>query len=574
MIMKTRRIYVSLFIILTLTLSFINGCSSKSDSPSSAKAITAFSLNGVAGTINETAKTITVAVPSLTNVYSLAATFTTTGSTVTVGTTTQTSGSTINNFIAPVAYTVTAADGSAVTYTVTVTINRAWHNSASYINPGGTDAWYPQVAMDNNGNAIIVWQQYDGTNYHIFKSEYRGGIWTNPANLTDNISPGGAGAWNPQVAMDNNSNAIIVWQQSNGTNYHIFKSEYRSGVWTNPTGLTDNISPNGQDATYPQVAMDNNGNAIIVWQQSNGTNYHIFKSEYRGGVWTNPANFTDNISPNGQDAAYPQVAMDNNGNAIIVWQQSDGANFQIFKSEYRGGVWTNPASLANKISPSGQDAYTPYVAMDNNGNAIIVWQQNDGVNDQIFKSEYRSGIWTNPANLSDHISPDGTNAWNPQVAMDNNGNAVIAWYQYDGANNQVFKSEYRGGVWTNPANLSDHISPDGGAPSIILTPLGFSTIRVAMDNNGNTIITWFLSELVEILSEPDSQTWESYSFVFKSEYRGGVWHNPAVSDAISGEGASYPQVAMDNNGNAIIVWMQDFYNEGLLSEMIFKSEYR
>ena len=520
MIMKTRRIYVSLFIILTLTLSFINGCSSKSDSPSSAKAITAFSLNGVAGTINETAKTITVAVPSLTNVYSLAATFTTTGSTVTVGTTTQTSGSTINNFIAPVAYTVTAADGSAVTYTVTVTINRAWHNSASYINPGGTDAWYPQVAMDNNGNAIIVWQQYDGTNYHIFKSEYRGGIWTNPANLTDNISPGGAGAWNPQVAMDNNSNAIIVWQQSNGTNYHIFKSEYRSGVWTNPTGLTDNISPNGQDATYPQVAMDNNGNAIIVWQQS------------------------------------------------------DGANFQIFKSEYRGGVWTNPASLANKISPSGQDAYTPYVAMDNNGNAIIVWQQNDGVNDQIFKSEYRSGIWTNPANLSDHISPDGTNAWNPQVAMDNNGNAVIAWYQYDGANNQVFKSEYRGGVWTNPANLSDHISPDGGAPSIILTPLGFSTIRVAMDNNGNTIITWFLSELVEILSEPDSQTWESYSFVFKSEYRGGVWHNPAVSDAISGEGASYPQVAMDNNGNAIIVWMQDFYNEGLLSEMIFKSEYR
>ena len=466
MIMKTRRIYVSLFIILTLTLSFINGCSSKSDSPSSAKAITAFSLNGVAGTINETAKTITVAVPSLTNVYSLAATFTTTGSTVTVGTTTQTSGSTINNFIAPVAYTVTAADGSAVTYTVTVTINRAWHNSASYINPGGTDAWYPQVAMDNNGNAIIVWQQYDGTNYHIFKSEYRGGIWTNPANLTDNISPGGAGAWNPQVAMDNNSNAIIVWQQSNGTNYHIFKSEYRSGVWTNPTGLTDNISPNGQDAAYPQVAMDNNGNAIIVWQQ------------------------------------------------------------------------------------------------------------NDGVNDQIFKSEYRSGIWTNPANLSDHISPDGTNAWNPQVAMDNNGNAVIAWYQYDGANNQVFKSEYRGGVWTNPANLSDHISPDGGAPSIILTPLGFSTIRVAMDNNGNTIITWFLSELVEILSEPDSQTWESYSFVFKSEYRGGVWHNPAVSDAISGEGASYPQVAMDNNGNAIIVWMQDFYNEGLLSEMIFKSEYR
>jgi len=158
--------------------------------------------------------------------------------------------------------------------------------------------------------------------------------------------------------------------------------------------------------------------------------------------------------------------------------------------------------------------------------------------------------------------------------MDNNGNAVIAWYQYDGANNQVYKSEYRGGVWTNPANLSDHISPAGGANSIMVTPMGFSTMRVAMDNNGNAIITWFLSESVETVSEPDSQTWEAYSFIFKSEYRGGVWHNPAVSDAISGGDAYYPQVAMDNNGNAIIVWQQEFGNAGNMSEMIFKSEYR
>jgi len=27
--------------------------------------------------------------------------------------------------------------------------------------------------------------------------------------------------------------------------------------------------------------------------------------------------------------------------------------------------------------------------MDNNGNAIIVWKQNDGNKDQIFMSEYR-----------------------------------------------------------------------------------------------------------------------------------------------------------------------------------------
>jgi glycine cleavage system regulatory protein len=90
--------------------------------PSSSKAITAFSLLGIAGTINEPAKTISVTVPYGTNVTALVATFTTTGANVKVGTTVQVSGSTPNDFTSPVAYIVTAADNSTATYTVTVYI--------------------------------------------------------------------------------------------------------------------------------------------------------------------------------------------------------------------------------------------------------------------------------------------------------------------------------------------------------------------------------------------------------------------------------------------------------------------
>jgi hypothetical protein len=89
------------------------------------KATTAFSFAGypaVAGTIDETAKTIAVSLPNGSSVTALVAKFATTGSTVKVGTTVQTSGVTANDFTNPVAYVVTAADGSAVTYTVTVTV--------------------------------------------------------------------------------------------------------------------------------------------------------------------------------------------------------------------------------------------------------------------------------------------------------------------------------------------------------------------------------------------------------------------------------------------------------------------
>lgn len=47
------------------------------------------------------------------------------------------------------------------------------------------------------------------------------------------------------------------------------------------------------------------------------------------------SSLSDNISPDGQNARDSEIAMDNNGNAIIVWVQSDGSVFQVFKSEYR-----------------------------------------------------------------------------------------------------------------------------------------------------------------------------------------------------------------------------------------------
>jgi hypothetical protein len=421
------------------------------------------------------------------------------------------------------------------------------------ISPDGQIAYSPQVAMDNNGNAIVTWYQSDGAKSQIFKSEYRGGVWTHPSSLLDNISPDGQDAYGSQVAMDNNGNAIITWFQSDGTKNQIFKSEYRGGVWTHPSSPSDNISPDGQDAYSSRVAMDNNGNAIITWFQSDGSKNQIFKSEYRGGVWTPPSSLSDNISPDGENAYDPQVAMDNNGNAIITWRQSDGLNLQIFKSEYRGGVWTHPSSLSDNISPDGQGTFLPQVAMDNNGNAIITWYQFDGSNDQIFKSEYRGGVWIHPSSLSDNISPHvwNSDAYSPQVAMDSNGNAIITWYQSNGSKTQIFKSEYRGGVWTHPASISDNISPDGQDTD---------NPQVAMDNNGNAIIVWMQS---------DGSNWQ----IFKSESRGGAWHHPAsLSDNISPDGqkASNPQVAMDNNGNAIITWYQ---SDGSKNQ-IFMSECR
>ncbi len=122
--------YSKMWFLVLLLVAFVSGCSgggggsNDSVAPTTANAITAYSLNGVAGTINEAAKTITVTMPIGTNVTALVATFTTTGASVTAGSpaVAQTSGTTVNDFTSPVVYTVTAADSTTATYTVTVTL--------------------------------------------------------------------------------------------------------------------------------------------------------------------------------------------------------------------------------------------------------------------------------------------------------------------------------------------------------------------------------------------------------------------------------------------------------------------
>jgi hypothetical protein len=121
--MKARRIFVSLLVILILALNLINGCGSKGDSPSSAKEISAYSVNGIAGTINESEKTINVVIPFPADITALTATFTTTGLNVKIGSVVQESGVTANNFTNPLIYTVTAADGTTADYTVTVILS-------------------------------------------------------------------------------------------------------------------------------------------------------------------------------------------------------------------------------------------------------------------------------------------------------------------------------------------------------------------------------------------------------------------------------------------------------------------
>lgn len=152
-------------------------------------AIIAFSLAGVKGTIDETAKTIAVTVPYVTNVTSLAAAFTATGTGtgVTAVGVAQTSGVTMNDFTNSVAYTAIATDGTTATYTVTVT--RALNPNKTITSysldgiPGTIDPTNPTISVPmpygKNITALVATFTTTGASVKVGSLEQQSLVTTN-----------------------------------------------------------------------------------------------------------------------------------------------------------------------------------------------------------------------------------------------------------------------------------------------------------------------------------------------------------------------------------------------------------
>lgn len=449
-----------------------------------------------------------------------------------------------------------------------------WVNPDSLVNDpvdpgqapfGGSS--FAGASAGGSENAIVTWRQNRGSETHILMRERRSGRWSSFTDLSLAVNPAGGISSSQQSAMNGKGDAIVVWLQSDGAHAHVYGRQLRSGTWSTIDAGSGHIDPEGQSSNAPYTALDDNGNALIVWSQSDGTFSHIYKSEYRGGVWTHPASLAgDNIDPEvpaPQPSYRPRAAMDGAGNAVIAWcGYSDASNMHVYRSEYRGGIWTHPASLGAYMD--GTTAFTQTAddvrtAMGDNSEAVIVWTAGDGSNTHVYMTEYRGGAWSGaPDVAAGHIDPDGQNSDSPSAAMDRYGNTIIVWMQSSGLIRHIYKSEYRGAGWTHPSGLADNIDADG-SPGDSLEP------RVAMDDVADAVITWFQADLY------------GYYHIYMAEYRKGTWRYPLSlqSDnidprsAADDQNAMWPAVAMSGGGYAVIAWNAfDGTNN-----RIYKSEY-
>jgi hypothetical protein len=311
------------------------------------------------------------------------------------------------------------------------------------------DAWEPQVAVDASGNAVAVWVQGN-----IWSNRWTpGGGWGTAERIEESASS--ASTFYPQVAIDASGNAVAVWNQAAWQQTGGLRENTWSNRWTSIDGWgtaeligVDSADTGNSTHPDPQVAVDASGNAVAVWTQS-GT---------RGNFWSNrwtPRSSWGTAELIGTDdaavAELPQVAVDANGNAVVVWMHSDGARCSIWSNRWTpGGGW----GTAERIeAEDAEDARRPQLAVDASGNAIAVWYQSNGIRGSAGRATVWSNRWTLGGGwgTAERINTEDahyTHIWfsslplSPQVAFDANGSALAVWSQSNGTRNAVWSNRF------------------------------------------------------------------------------------------------------------------------------------
>ena len=427
----------------------------------------------------------------------------------------------LRNYTANLNANITDLSGNALANTNVsfTTRDGAWGTEALIETDNAGDTVDPQIVADANGNAFAIWQRFDGsTRYDIMANRYVAGTGWGTAELVETSDLDARG---PQIAVDLEGNAFAIWKQSDGAQISIYASRYVVGTGWGTADLieTDNLG----GAQDQEIAVDDSGNAMAVWAQSDGTRFNIWANRYVVGAGWGTAELIETVDV--VSAGSPQVVIDSNGTATAVWFY----NRDIYANRYVVGTGWGTAEVieSNNI---GQARY-PDIGIDDAGNVIAVWYQNDGITQSIYANRYVVGTGWGTAEL---IETSSESAQDVRIAVTASGNAIAVWAygDYIGSNTYTV-----GTGWGTPTNAY--------VVSTSLDSVGLPV--VAIGNDGNAIAVW--EKYVDSTGLYD--IWAN-RYVAGS---GSGWGTATVIKSGAGN-AEGPQVAVGADGSAIAVWFQ------------------
>ena len=255
--------------------------------------------------------------------------------------------------------TFTASDGTTHVQVCTSPDGKTWQ--ATDLGPGGDEPHggpHPAVAVGPDGRAVALWGSTVGcpaSCSYILQASVRppGGSWGAPVTLSTELNWGAGGL---VLGMDGSGNTIAAWVGFYADASHYAVLPAGSSSWGPAQTLSTYVQGHARNLS---LAVSPDGSAVVAYATE------------RDAIWAVSGTILGGFSAPVLVAAgdyeknsAPKVAVDDAGQASLVWSES-GRTEAATRSP--GGAWGAATVLASQSSSSVA------TAIDGAGNAIAVF---------------------------------------------------------------------------------------------------------------------------------------------------------------------------------------------------------
>ncbi len=310
------------------------------------------------------------------------------------------------------------------------------------------------------------------------------------------------------------------------------------------------------------VAIDADGDFVIVWAERGldtadriGDSGDVYAQRYNADGSVEGSPFIVNTITAGSQT-HPSIAMDADGDFAIAWRESGDIHAQRYNAD---GSVNNLEFKVNTSAVADGDKTHPSIAMDANGDFVIAWQSynQDGDKFGIFAQRYNADGSVGGAEFQVNTFTNSSQEF-PSIAMNAGGDFVIAWQSdnQDGDSKSIHAQRYNadgsvegGEFLVNTRTSGPQVAPD-----------------VAMDVNGDFVVTWD-DGYFDITGSVTNAGVGIYAQRYNAD---GSTEGVEFLVSAQGDNDREPNISMDANGNFVIAWHSERF---LTTSGIFAQRY-
>jgi hypothetical protein len=227
------------------------------------------------------------------------------------------------------------------------------------------------TASSANGSSVAVWvDTFSPTDHDIKAQPFNSAGARIGPELT--VSASGLDEATPKVAMDRDGNFVVTWMQTlPGGDTNVVARRFNSlGI---PVGGVVQVGVGTFKEHNPDVAMDDQGHFVVAYMRdTNNNNPDVFAKRY--DINNNLLNVV-NVATTSKAEINPTIAMALDGRFDVAYQlQFSSSDDDILVNRYGP---TGVLFGTNAVATSGKREQAPSIAMDNFGNAVVAYQKFD-----------------------------------------------------------------------------------------------------------------------------------------------------------------------------------------------------